>query len=199
VDSFPGNEVTAVDVGVLVGARFPFGVEPVWGSDGELVAYGPADRFEVRVFGGDGRLARIVRWGAQVEPIAEPDWVRYEEWRRLNIAEDPAGSLVPEPDDHPSPDVLPTLSDVLVDDEGNLWVKRYVPALFDVLPPEEPEQWWVFDAEGRWLGEVVMPMRFALEGVERGRAIGIATDALDVPSVRLIGIRKPGAAGEPRR
>jgi hypothetical protein len=189
VDSFPGNEVLTVDVeGTLMGAQFPFAVQPVWGTDGERVIYGPADRHEVQVFDAAGRLERVVRWQASPQPISEEDWARYERWRLAGLEEDPLGAQVPTRADHPS-ELLPTYSDLLVDDGGNLWVQAYIDRfLLDVEEPP-PQQWTVFDAEGRWLGDLTMPSGFALNAVQRGFAIGVARDALDMETIRSLRIR----------
>jgi hypothetical protein len=191
IDSFPGNELLTVNVeGSLVGMRFPFGVQPVWSTDGERVLYGPADRHEVRVFGSGGQLERIVRWSAPREAISEDDWVTYERWRQTSIAEDPVGSLIPTRADHPST-LRPAYSDVLLDDEGNLWaLSSYVDPYLTDEEEAAPERWTVLDAEGRWLGELPMPARFALSNVARGLAIGIARDSLDVETVQFLRIRR---------
>ena len=190
VDSFPGNELMTVSLGGnLVGARFPFAVHPVWTSDGERVFYGPADRHEVHIFGVDGQLERIVRWNASVEPISEHEWTRYDEWRETEIEEDPAGSLNPTRADHPS-EFLPTYSDLLVDDEGNLWLQRYDDPFLAHYTEPEPQRWSVFDQESRWLGELTMPPRFSLSSVARGFAIGVARDQLDVETIRFLRLRK---------
>ncbi|MDE2773642.1 MAG: hypothetical protein OXI46_08030 [Gemmatimonadota bacterium] len=190
VGSFRGNEVMTVALGGdLLGARFPFGVHPVWTSDGERVFYGPADRHEVHIFGGAGQLERIVRWSASLEPISEHEWTRYDEWREAEIEEDPAGSLMPTRADHPS-ELRPTYSDLLVDDEGNLWLQRYDDPFLAHYTESEPQRWSVFDQEGRWLGELTMPPRFSLSSVARGLAIGVARDQLDVETIRFLRLRK---------
>ena len=67
-----------------------------------------------------------------MEPISEEEWERYEEWRLVEIEEDPAGFLMPARADHPS-ELQPAYSDLLVDDDGNMWVQDYAdPFLADV-------------------------------------------------------------------
>ena len=190
VGSFPGDEVMTVSFeGNLLAARFPFRVHPVWTSDGERVFYGPADRHEVYIFGAAGQLERIVRWSASLEPISEHDWTRYDEWREAEIEEDPFGWLMPTRADHPS-ELRPTYSDLLVDDEGNLWLQRYDDPFLAHYTEPEPQRWSVFDQEGRWLGELTMPPRFYLNSVARGFAIGVARDQLDVETIRFLRLRK---------
>ena len=98
------------------------------------------------------------------------------------------GIMIPTRADHPSPDVKPTYSNLFVDDEGNLWVQRYRSSFLGELPIEEPERWWVFAGDGRWLGEVALPYRFQLHEVSGGYAVGVALDELDVPRVQLLRI-----------
>jgi hypothetical protein len=192
VDSFPGNEVMTVDLeGTLLGARFPFAVEPVWATDGIRTFYGPADRHEVRVFDAAGTLERVVRWNAPLEPISEEDWTQYEEWRLAVLEEDPAGSLAPARADHPSPDLRPAYSNLLVDDEGNAWVQEYVSSILASDVATAAQRWLVLDRQGAWLGTIPMPPRFTLMAVQRGYVIGVAKDELDVPTVQVIRIRKP--------
>jgi hypothetical protein len=189
VGSFPGNELMTVDLeGTLIGARLPFGVQPVWATDGVRVFYGPADRHEVHVFEAAGGLGRIVRWNAPSEPISEQEWARYQEARQAEIDEDPAGSLMPPRADHPS-ELRPAYSDLLVDDDGNLWVRAFTESSLEGVGEAVPERWTVFDPEGSWLGELTMPPRFALRSVQRGFAMGVALDELDVPTVQLLRIR----------
>jgi hypothetical protein len=193
IDSFPGNELLTVNIeGSFVGMRFPFGVQPVWGTDGERVLYGPADRHEVHVFGPGGGLERIIRWSAAREAISDEEWDQYERWRLASAQgdePDPAAALIPTRGEHPST-LRPAYSDVMRDDEGNVWVlTSYVdPILSEGEPP--PQRWTVFDAEGRWLGELPLPARFALNNVRRGLAIGIARDSFDVERVQFLRIRK---------
>jgi hypothetical protein len=43
------------------------------------------------------------------------------------------------------PDTLPSFSDLLVDEEGNVWIREYRPDPRSGPPP----WWWIFDPEGR--------------------------------------------------
>ena len=90
------------------------------------------DGHEIHVFGAGGQLERVVRWNAPLEPISEEERAQYEEWRVYMIEEDPAGSLMPTRADHPS-ELRPAYYDLLVDDDGNMWVQDYPdPFLADV-------------------------------------------------------------------
>jgi hypothetical protein len=97
---------------------------------------------------------------------------------------------VPTRETHPGPDRKPAYSSLLVDDEDNLWVKRYQSSLMADLVTEDPSRWWVFDDRRRWLGEVTFPPRFDLTSIQQNFAVGIKRDELDVPSVQVLAIRK---------
>jgi hypothetical protein len=43
------------------------------------------------------------------------------------------------------PDTFPSFSGLLVDEEGNIWVREYRPDPRSDPPP----RWWIFDPEGR--------------------------------------------------
>jgi hypothetical protein len=191
IGSFPGSEVLAVEVvGRRVGARFVFGVEPQWTTDGDKTFYGPADRFEVQVFSAAGELERILRWGAEREPIGENDWKRYEEWRAAQAALEPeVAPTIPTRASHPA-QAKPAYSKLLVDDEGNLWVMAYSSSLMEDFTRAESARWSVLDPEGRWQGEVTLPPRFELTSVAHGHVVGIKRDELDVPTVQALAIRK---------
>ena len=57
------------------------------------------------------------------------------------------------------------------------------------MPVPRPElgerRWSVFDPEGRWLGEVSVPEELQLWWVNNEEGVGVWTDELDVPTVRV--------------
>jgi len=82
--------------------------------------------------------------------------------------------------------VKPAFSDLLVDVEGNLWVEEYrVPSV-----KHRPVHWSVFDAEGRWLGNVRTPPGLQLRYVGTDRVIGFWQDEDDVKHVRVHALAK---------
>ena len=74
-----------------------------------------------------------------------------------------------------------------MDASGSLWVARYA--------PDETQQhlWDVFDAVGRWLGEVETPIGGRIWEIGENYLLGTWRDELDVEEVRLYGILKPEA------
>ena len=102
------------------------------------------DRYEVRQFSAAGVLARIIGRDFEPIPITYREMEDYKtrlpnplvdqtEWERAMAA-------LPER-------FHPAVSNLLLDSEGHLWVQNRMAG----------GEWSVFDAEGRWLGDVVMP------------------------------------------
>jgi hypothetical protein len=83
------------------------------------------------------------------------------------------------------PDHQPALNRFFFDDTGNLWVS---PA----LGRSERRGLDVFDPSGTYLGRVTMPIRASIKTVHGNRMAAVATDSLDVQSVVLLRIVKPG-------
>jgi hypothetical protein len=54
-----------------------------------------------------------------------------------------------------------------------------------------PSRWSVFDASGRWLGDVALPSRFTPKEIGADYVLGIGRDADDVPHVLMYRIEKP--------
>jgi hypothetical protein len=79
--------------------------------------------------------------------------------------------------DLPIPDAAPGFGQILVDDQGRLWVSSYVQYLRD------PDSWLVFSREGRALANVAVPARFAILAVRGDQLIGRLKDDLDVEHV----------------
>jgi hypothetical protein len=87
------------------------------------------------------------------------------------------------------PDHLPFYSALLVDEVGNLWIRRHgVSRLY-----AEHREWDVFDGvDGRWLGTVDMPAGLRVTEIGDDYVLGIAADSLGVESVVLHTLRKDG-------
>lgn len=86
-----------------------------------------------------------------------------------------------------APDSVPVFSDLLTDDEGHLWLKKYQPATDSHLigRPRNGGHWIRARLDGSIAAEVVLPSDFQLLDVRDGRLAGVARDALGVESVRV--------------
>ena len=93
------------------------------------------------------------------------------------------------------PDTFPSFSDMIVDEEGNIWVREYRPGRGSDAPP----RWWIFDPEGRlrWavrsppglVGPVRRIQRFS-PYIGKDRIVTSVRGEYDVESVVVYNLRK---------
>ena len=81
---------------------------------------------------------------------------------------------------------LPAYDRMLVDARGNLWVRGYGSRV-----------WSVFDAAGRWLGDVEAPRGLRVHQIAADHVVGVMRDSLDVESVAVHRLVRPVAAAAP--
>jgi hypothetical protein len=204
---FPGRPMARVGES---NRPLPFGPVPVWATDGDRVYLGLADRPEVLVFDGRGAELASIRWDADARPVTDQDRSTgkglYDEEIAAEMQRLPpeVASQIPWPrwEDIPLAETKPSYSDLLVDDEGNLWVLEYPdamggqPELYRPRVGEEPEIWSVFNEDGASLGSVEMPSGLELLAVADGHAIGVFRDEFDVEVIRLSRSNRDALPGE---
>lgn len=186
----PGNETYAWsgDRSIRV-TRRPFGKTAVADVSPTRVAVAATDRYEVRVFGADGELRRVVRKRHEPLPVTRE---AFDAWlgERLARIDDPADRKERRRNyaEIPLPDRMPAFEDLVLDVRGNLWVQEHDPP-----GTEAPSRWSVFDPEGGFLGEVTMPRGFTPYEIGADYVLGRWRDELDVEHVQLYGLERPGA------
>lgn len=119
-----------------------------------------ADRNEIRQFSLDGTLRRIIR--RTIPPVRvtdKADRAQRDHFLRWMGAE--AGVYAPFVEAWPKREYYPTAAALVVDSEGYLWVREWSASESGL-----PDQWSVFNPEGRWIGVL---------------------DALPAPSWRCVG------------
>jgi hypothetical protein len=79
----------------------------------------------------------------------------------------------------PPPARTPEFAALKLDDDGNLWVRRYGP------PWDPSPDWDVHTADGAPLANVKLPQRFEPMHIGRDFVLGVRKDALDVEHVEL--------------
>jgi len=174
----PGDELAVVQ-GVLVHARF---ARHTWFAvDSADVDVATSETFEIRTYDSRGTLRRIVRMPWTARPVTAAD----------------VGPQVAGRPQIPEPPTFPAISGLLLDAAGDLWVKA-----FDE-DPQAPGDWFVFDANGRLLGDVVMPPRFQPMDIGGKDVLGVWRDSLDVEHVErhplLAASGADGGSGLPPR
>ena len=162
-----------------------FSREPVWGVWGDLVAIGVTSRYEIKAYGADGSLARIVRrvhspsvpTPGDVEAYIESRILRYypdatpseQEYHRRNYRSAPVA-------EH-----FPAFTSIMVDKLDHLWIREYD------LPREERAAplWTVFDPEGHVLGFVETPAGLMIFEIGEDYILGHSMDELAVESIQV--------------
>ena len=91
----------------------------------------------------------------------------------------------------PLPSLVPAAEALLVDAEGDLWVRRYR------LPWETAQRWDILAPGGKWVGSIETPDRVSVSQVGRDFILGTHRDSLDVERVQLHALTR-GVAAQPR-
>jgi len=136
-------------------------------SDDHFYA-GFGDRYQIRVYGSDGKLQSIIRRVWTPTPITADDWERWVvEWSKLWVGTTGAERErdIQKVRESPWAEANPAFSQFIVDRNGRLWVREAhwqdaiaAGSLGDL--PAVPSAWSVFDSRGCWLGDVTMPTGF---------------------------------------
>lgn len=188
VHVFPGPDLYPSTIrGQLLSRRVPFGKTPLWATDGDVVSFTSAAEFEIMTFERGGRLKRISRWEAELQSVRGSPLDRftddYLEFRRRNPD---AAVDMPRLNEIPMPSQMPTMKELVYDDTGRLWVRRYSGATgYRPRSQYEAQMWRILDKRGELIGEVSTPDNFWLRGYQRGLVVGITRDRDDVPSIHF--------------
>ncbi|MBW3570189.1 MAG: hypothetical protein KY467_03710 [Gemmatimonadetes bacterium] len=188
----PGREmVTLVSGGgadrMAVRDARPFGLATFFAVHGSRLLVGENARYELVERRPDGAVVRLVRRSGDPQAVTKRDREAYLE-RRRGRAGDGASRGAEERllKSLSFPEHKPYFAGLRLDAEGNAWVERH-PA------PGADTPWDVFDAEGRLLGTVTTPAGLRVTQIGPDFIVGVWTDELDVPHVRVHRIQKPAA------
>jgi hypothetical protein len=186
---FPGPETIQQPVS-RVGAyqrHVPFGRSPSATILDTAFVYGSADTYELEIRGADGTLKRLIRRSFVPEPISPEDLALWEAENEVPTDLPPSSpSFLTEPASSlPLPPTKAVYSDIRADPTGTLWVGEYA------FPNESPKRWALFDASGRWLGQVSTPDRFHLMEIGEGYVLGVHEDEYGVEYVRMYSFVRP--------
>jgi hypothetical protein len=186
---FPGEAIFLAPgktPGSITRTPIPLGAATFLAAGSDAVHVVDTDVFAVRMYGTDGKLSTIARRPYTPEPVQPTDIAAVidaamedlppVQWIRDGIR---AGY-----ERVPPPQHLPAISALHVDSEDNIWVQAGHHA------GTADATWTVFNREGRWLGDVILPA--ALQLLEIGRDYVVARDRndLDVERVRVMRLRR---------
>ncbi|MFW6078356.1 MAG: hypothetical protein ACODAE_01965 [Gemmatimonadota bacterium] len=157
-----------------------FGRETFTALRGDRLFVADSDRYEVAAYDAAGELRALVRRTHEPVAVRSDDveavrdailaGIEGEEQRRRReevLAE------------APSRETLPAIGDLVVDRASRIWLEAYR------APGVDERRWSVFDADGRWLGSLEMPVGLDVLEIGESYVLGVERDAFDVEYVRL--------------
>lgn len=163
------------------GLALGFASRAVFAAGGSLAWVGQSGRFELVGHNRAGTVRRIVRLDREPLAVTQPeiDEAQAAVERSLQGASGPAVEriLATEYASH-----HPVHGALLADQAGNLWVERYRSHL---LEDPGPQEWDIFDAEGRLVGYLATPSDFEITDIGADFVLGFHTDELGVQTVRM--------------
>lgn len=147
-------------------------------GDGRSLYLGPGLLPQVEHRSPSGQLIRVIRWSEARRAVDSEVIEQFRTWR-LGLLDDPdyRQSTLAMLEGLEFPELIPVYQSLRVDLEGHLWVERYR------TRGEEDRRWWVFDPDGRWLGEPPVPTDIDVKEVGSDYLLGVRRDDLDVESV----------------
>jgi hypothetical protein len=159
----------------------PYGTPFVYATHGNELVYGAAERYEIAVYDSSGSVRMLIRRAATRGPI---DGELVEKYRASRLAAagddvDRRRDIEAQLQNLPYPDSLPSYRRFKVDREGMIWVQEYYVA------GTAQASWSVFDGEGRWQTDVVMPTSWQIVDIGHDYVLTVETSEMDVERVRL--------------
>ena len=151
--------------------RIPFSGPLAWAVGPDAIYLADLDDYEIRVFDGRGRLARIVREHAEPPPVTAAH-------REAYLAEQEALDR-PHTEDVPFPDRFGSYETFVVSHGGDLWARHVTP------PGVDGGRWVVFPGDGGPLRRVILP-DITVESVRDGRIYGHRSDSLGIQTVVVL-------------
>lgn len=142
--------------------RRPFSRDLAIAPDGAKVHTGDGTTFEVRTWDSSSRVVRILRVAGPRDPITAELRAAYIDEQFVGNSQafrDRMTAAYRYADASTYPSEIPAFSDLRVDRNGRLWVRRYP------RPLEKTQEWWVFTADAQYLGRVDMPAAFIVDEV----------------------------------
>lgn len=184
--SFPGTEWFSYWSGTSGwGSEIAFAHRISAFAWGDLVVVAPSDTYEIKAFGPDGTLQRIVRrehdlvvsTSAHIDAEIELQAAQADEGEEETVRQElrERYELVPLPEN------FPAFRTAMADLTGHLWVREFE------LPGEDRSipVWTIFDPDGRVLGFVETPAALDIYEIGDDYILGIARDDMRVEYIQV--------------
>lgn len=180
-----GEFISSERIGTANGSGpHPFGKSTVLALAADQVHVGTNDAFEVRAYGMDGKLRRILRGPLTNLEIRPEHLERYRTDELARVPPERRPAMERYLRDMPMTKQFPAYSELQLDPDGNLWVRRFL------RPGETQPLWAVFSLDGDCLGEVRTPTGMSIVEIGADYVLGVARDELGVERVRVYRLEK---------
>lgn len=174
----PGREVAIrVEDGRGVMGRRPFGRDLVATVRDGRVVIGTEDTAAIDEYALDGTLRRHIRFRDGPREIGKREIDRFLAAALDDVSPPERTTRRAELEALPYPERGPSYDRLVVDDQGNLWIRRWKA---DVAAPRT---WSVVDLSGAWITEVELPAGFTLLDVSDDLVVGVELDELETEFV----------------
>jgi hypothetical protein len=180
-----------------------FDAEPVWtmGQDG-IVYYAMNNVYRIQGYTADGALKRVVIKDVERKPVGESDKTAFLNMMKKLFASQgvPQAAVDQALSIMSFAEYYPAFATLLGGPEGTLWVQRIQTAdevmgsadAADFNPQDLGAPTWdVFDADGRYLGEVRLPAKFTPLRFMGDQIWGSQRDELDVQNAVRLRVTSP--------
>jgi hypothetical protein len=157
----------------------PHSPRAILATRGDRAVVGSSDRYELRVFESTGRHLMLIR-NIAPNPAVGPATNDNDDSRR-ELPREAGGPA--RRHDPPLPQSAPAFDEVVVANDGAVWVRRYDPIAAD-------REWHVYDAQGRLAAQARISARLQPTEITESHVLGIWRDELDVESVRMFRITR---------
>ena len=137
--------------------------------------YGEGAEYEIERFTPDGQLTHLYRRSIPNRPVTQE---LVDEFRDRDLGDNPPPQLREMTRTVEIPSVMPAYAELRSSTDGTLWVQNYT------LPEEQPI-WSAFRDDGRYLGDVVLPMGASALDIGDDYWVLVETDEFDVEYVRV--------------
>lgn len=179
---FPGTE--AFSSGDATG-MVPFGASTTVTTSGDDFVVGTEVTTELRVFGPDGTLARIVRWPDHERLLTDARFQAYVNDVFAAVPKARQEAIRDRLEKMPRAKSEPPYWTVLADSDGRLWVGDY-PGQESFVGLARPRRHWlIFGPDGAVTARLDTPAGFGVKSIRGPDVIGVYTDKVGVESVRI--------------
>jgi hypothetical protein len=200
VMKFPSGETISLG-GDAPEIKF-YSTEPIWEITDDLhLLYGVNEEYRIGFYSRSGDLERVLTMPYERKPVTDTDReVTTQFMERLWKDQGVPAQMIPQLRNMIKfGETFPAFSFIMSGPANTIWVQHVQPAselsaeeleTFDLLQDTGAPDWDVFDAQGRFLGIVSMPPRFAPRLIRDDDIYGVWRDDLDVQYVvrlRIVG------------